>query len=104
MPGVAVDQRRPEPFVVVSVPQFPQRDGDVVEPVTESAVVEIDDPDLVAPEQRVVEVQIGVDEAEIVGPSPRCVMTRLMPEATRANLRRRSSGRRSHTSAALIPP
>jgi transposase len=66
MPGVAVDQRRPEVLVVVSVPQFPQRDGDVVEPVTESAVVEIDDPDLIAPEQRVVEVQIGVDEAEIV--------------------------------------
>ena len=64
MPGVAVDQCRPEVFVVVSVPQFPQGDGDVVKPVPESAVVEIDDLDLVAPEQRVVEVQVGVDEAE----------------------------------------
>ena len=32
-----------------------------------SAVVEIDDPDVIAPEQRVVQVQIGVDEADLVG-------------------------------------
>ena len=61
------DQRRPEVLVVVAVPQFPQRDGDVVEPVTKSAVVEIDDLDLVAPEQRVVQMQVGVDETETVG-------------------------------------
>jgi hypothetical protein len=54
-PGIAVDQRRPEVLVVMSVPQFPQRNGDVIEPVTESAVVEIDDLDLAAPEQRVEE-------------------------------------------------
>ena len=59
MARIAVDQRRPEVLVVVSIPQFPQRDGDVVEPVTESAVVEIDNPDLIAPEQRVVQMQIG---------------------------------------------
>jgi hypothetical protein len=41
--------------VVIPVPQFPQRNGDVIEPVTESAVVEIDDLDLAAPEQRVEE-------------------------------------------------
>jgi hypothetical protein len=35
--------------------------------VAESAVVEIDDPDVVAPEQCVVQVQIGVDEADLVG-------------------------------------
>lgn len=51
--------------LVVSVPQFPPRHSHVVQSVTESAVVEIDDPDLIAPEQRVAEVQAGVDEADI---------------------------------------
>ena len=61
--GVALDERCAELLVVAPVPQFPQCDGDVVEPVAESAVVEIDDLDVVAPEQRVVQVQIGVNEA-----------------------------------------
>src|SRR5215467_5138560 len=63
----AVDERDTELLVVVWVPQLPQRHGDVVDPVPESAVVEVDDPDVVAPEQQVVEMQIGVDEADLVG-------------------------------------
>src|SRR5262249_21364252 len=61
---IAIDKSVAELSVVGSVSQFPQRDGDVVEPIPESAVVKVDDLDVVVPEQRIIEVQVGVDQAD----------------------------------------
>jgi len=102
MLSVAIDERRTELPIVVAAPQLPKRDGDVVEPVSESAVVEIDDPDIAAPEQRVIQVQISVNEAGLVGAVAELRHHPLHVGGTRSNLCRRSPGIRSQTSAA--PP
>ena len=58
MPGAALDQSVAELLVIVPVPQFPQRDGEVVEPVSEPALAEVDDPDVPVPEPGIAEVQV----------------------------------------------
>ena len=62
--SVAGQQRLPEHRVVGAVSQFPQRYGEFVEPGSGAAVVEVDQPDTAAVEQRIAEVQVGVNETD----------------------------------------
>jgi hypothetical protein len=65
--GVARHERVSKRAVVTAVPQLPERHGDVVHAIPEPAVVEVDETGLAAREQRVLEVEVGMDEAERVG-------------------------------------
>jgi hypothetical protein len=61
---VARDQGGTVRLVVGSLPQLPQGHRDVVEAVAEPAVVEVDEADVAALEERVVEMEVGVDQAD----------------------------------------
>src|SRR4029453_2897775 len=59
---VAGQQRVPEDRVVRTVAQLPQRDGDLVQPRTGAAVVEVNQLDIAVLEPRVAEVEVSMDE------------------------------------------
>ena len=63
---VAGQQGVSERRIVRRVPQLPQGDGEVIEAVADAAVVEVDQLDLASVEERVSEVQVGVDETDVV--------------------------------------
>ena len=67
MSCVPPNERFLETRVVGPVAQLPQRHRHVVDPVAEAAVVEVDQARLLPVEQHVVEVGVGVDEAERIG-------------------------------------
>ena len=60
--SIAGQQRIPVRRVARLVPQLPQGDGELVEPGTGAAVVEVDQLDVPALEDRVAEMEVGVDE------------------------------------------
>ena len=97
---VAVQQRVPERRVLLLVPQLPQGDGELVQAGAGAAVVEVDQLDLAALEQRVAEVQVGVDEPDVVDVRLRSPIR----AATDSKRARTSAGRSAQQPAADVSP
>ena len=82
---------------------FPQRYRDVVDPIAEAAIVEVDQTRATV-EEDVVQMRVGVDEPEDIRPSPSRRMIRPTSSATRSKSERSCGGNNFQQSAASTSP